>query len=262
MELKDLISLSKISFNDCFAELDTGTRLDWSFDISPSEFLSFSKSDFKEGGKRGAINSLANAKRAIDCQVDRVFKALGYEFNCFPSYLKEFCRYFCESKDVVRLPEKLKVINAFGMAPAGLVSSVRALRNKVEHYYNVPSIDDVKMAIEVAELFIAATERKLIDFWGFEITDKKHKDNSDKGKLSGLYITRDLYSDSFEVRYYCPFSGNRYKAKVLPENESYAPMMRMCITHDQNEEFSKSLKYLLKVSGHQIPEHKVSVYVV
>lgn len=262
MELDELIAITKIDFTNCFADLDCGTRLDWSFDISPLEFLSFSKSDLREGGKRGAINSLTNAKRAIDCQTDRIFKSFGYEFDDFPEYLRNFCHFFCEDDRSKDLPIKLKIINAFGMAPAGLVSDVRNLRNKMEHYYNIPSVDDVRLSIEVAELFISATEKKLIDYWEFELTDTKHRNSAENGKLSGLYITKKIQSGNFEIRYYCPFTKDKYVVEVSSENSSYAPLMRMCISHDQEEEFRRSLIYLLKINDHKIPENKVRAYVI
>lgn len=263
MKLDELINISKIDFSDCFAELDSGTRLNYSFDISPSEFLSFAKSDLREGEKRGVINSLTNAKRAIDCQIDLIFKSFGYEFDQLPESLQDFCEYFCEDERSKDLPYKLKVINAFGMAPAGLVSKARTLRNKLEHFYNIPTDEEVRNAIEIAELFISATEKHLMNFWGFELTDAKHKKNVESDKLSGLYIIDKPDSDLYclEVNYYCPYTKKRYTVDVTPDNSSYAPLMRMCISSDQDEEFRRSLIYLLKLNAHKIPQKNVNIYI-
>ena len=267
MELKELISLAKIDFTNCVAELDSGSRLDWKFEISPFEFLSFAKSDFRDGGKKGNINALTNSKRAIDCQIDRIFKSFGYEFDRFPEYLNTFSNYFCEDVRSNDLPIKLRIINAFGMAPAGLVSDARTLRNKMEHYYNSPDEEDVQKSLEIAELFITATEKRLIDHWDFEITDTGHRERAEKtkpsgyGTLSGLYIHRNESNASFNVGYTCPDTRKTYNSEIFSKNESYAPLMRMCINYDQDEEFRRSLIYLLRINEHKIPENQVCVHV-
>lgn len=41
------------------------------------------------------------------------------------------------------LPFKLKLLTALSMAPSTLVANVRELRNKLEHFYEKPSIKEV-----------------------------------------------------------------------------------------------------------------------
>jgi len=260
MELSELILESKIDFTNCLVEKSGGTRLESAFDVSPLEFVSFSKADLREGGKRGVINAATNAKRAIDCQVDKVFKCFGYQFDDFPNYLKDFCEYFCECSNEDGLHMKLKVINAFGMAPAGLVSEVRLLRNKLEHYYSVPTVAEVRKAIEISELFVTATEKKLLDYWDFELTDYKRRvDSKLDGRMSGLSISKRGNSGPFTVKNCHPSGEGNSFVDVDIENESYPVLMRMCISLDQEEEVRRSLLYLLKINNHRIPEEKVNV---
>lgn len=260
MELKELIQIANIDFTDCLAELDHGTWLGHNFEITPLEFLSFAKADFREGGKKGRINALTNAKRAIDCQIDLIFKSFGYDFDNFPKYLSRFSNYFCNLDRRKSVSAKLKIINAFGMAPARLVGDARALRNKMEHYYNNPEEEDVWQSLEVVELFLSATERKLMDLRYFDLTDSGHKKNRE-GFISGLHVSQGFDDREFEIRYTCPNTKQQYSSKVSPENESYAPLIRMCMNYEQDEEFRKSLAYLLKINEHRIPEDRVGVCV-
>ncbi len=55
-ELKEV----PISFNNVKVVPDAGSRLDWKFEVNPSEYISFAKRDFREGSTRGLINSLGN----------------------------------------------------------------------------------------------------------------------------------------------------------------------------------------------------------
>ncbi len=263
MTLAELIGITHLDFTNCFVEQDCGTRLGWDFGLSPQELILFAKADLAQKDKRGAVNSLTNAKRAIDCQIDRIFKSFGYEFDEPPEHLNNFCDYFCDSSCPPDALAKLRVVNAFGMAPGGLVSHARSTRHKLEHYYETPTEDDVRKAIETAELFVAATEKKLIDFWTFELTDEEHRNAADDGKLSGLYVTQCSHNESdFDIRYYCPFTKKRYEAIVPTDNPSHAALLRMCISLDQAEEFTRSLAYLLKLNEHPMPSNKINLKII
>ncbi|MCL6272304.1 hypothetical protein M3P05_20520 [Sansalvadorimonas sp. 2012CJ34-2] len=257
MNFEKLLDTARIDFTDCIIEQDSGTRLSHNFDINPSEFLSFSKSDIKDKSKKGLVNALSNAKRAIDSQIDKIFMSFGYTPKNFPKHLIKFIDFFTDATTNKDAPIKLRIINAFGMAPSGLVSQVRTLRNKLEHDFSVPEYSEVKQSIEIAELFIAATDKKLMDFWGFEITDMKHKEKAEEGKLSGIYISEDISSPALNVRYKSPFSDEDIRIIIKPEDPAHPILMRMCISHDQFEEFQDSLIALLKFCGQKIPEHKV-----
>ncbi|WP_447927919.1 hypothetical protein [Vreelandella sp. EE27] len=259
MNFAKLLDLAKIDFTNCFVEVDSGTRLSHSFDINPSEFLSFSKADLKDNSKRGLVNALSNAKRTIDCQIDKIFMSFGYDPKNFPSHLVKFSEIFSDAKDGNNIPIKLRIINAFGMAPSGLVSQVRTLRNGLEHNFSSPNYSDVKKSIEIAELFVAATDRKLMDFWGFEITDMKHKKKALEGKISGVYINEGMYLPSLDVRYINSFADEDVRITISPNDPVHPLLMRLCISLDQFSEFQDSLIVLLKFCNQRIPPDKVCV---
>jgi hypothetical protein len=56
---------------------DTGSTLDLEYEIAPEAFLLFAEKDLLQDDVRGLVNGLSNAKRAIDCQVEKLFACLG-----------------------------------------------------------------------------------------------------------------------------------------------------------------------------------------
>src|SRR5665647_3822780 len=48
------------------------------FSLTPMQFLSFAKEDLKTSLRHKYINTLSNAKRAVDCHVDILLQAFGY----------------------------------------------------------------------------------------------------------------------------------------------------------------------------------------
>ncbi len=49
--------------------------------ITPKDFLMFAEEDFIGETTRGMVDSLSNAKRAIDSQIDSILSCFGYDFN-------------------------------------------------------------------------------------------------------------------------------------------------------------------------------------
>ena len=71
--------------------------------------------------------------------------------------IKAFVEHFDLDEDV---PIKLKIIHALNLAPSILISKTRTFRNKLEHFYKKPTIDEAKEALDVADLFIRSVEGK------------------------------------------------------------------------------------------------------
>jgi hypothetical protein len=254
VDFPTLFRLAALDFTHAVVEKDCGTRLGYDFDIDPDEFLSFAKSDRKEGGKRGKVNALSNAKRAIDSQIDRIFKSIGYDVRSLPPYFSEFVKEFCdESADI---PFKLRIINAFGIAPGGVISDIRTLRNKTEHEYMMPTEVDVKNAVEIAELFLSATERHLMDVWDFEISDTSRPDG---GRISGIYFTTSKPQKAIEASYPDWQKYKSHTCLLKPTQLEHAIIMRMSLLIRQDEEVLKSLKYLLRKQNHPIPENEIKL---
>lgn len=161
--LKEMYDMVKISWNDfvvCGHDYfgDPGICSE----IDPMKYLEFAKLGRMDTTEVGLINSLTNAKRAIDAQIDIIISFLGYDYKKFNN--KNTKNYIKQNFDNVKsdgITEKIKLLNILGLAPTLLLSKIRKLRNYVEHEYKTPDEFQVKEAIEVAELFINASNRKI-----------------------------------------------------------------------------------------------------
>ncbi|MEF2965892.1 hypothetical protein V3851_08630 [Paenibacillus sp. M1] len=70
-DLSDCIRLAEIEWSYVEIKVEHyGTLNTITFQVSPSRFLELAYTDFRLGTEDGLINSLTNAKRAIDCQID------------------------------------------------------------------------------------------------------------------------------------------------------------------------------------------------
>jgi len=254
VDFPTLFRLAALDFTHTVVEKDYGTRLGYDFDIDPHEFLSFAKSDRKEGGKRGKVNALSNAKRAIDSQIDRIFKSIGYDVGSLPPYFSEFVKEFCDEN--TDIPFKLRIINAFGIAPGGVISDIRTLRNKTEHEYMMPTEVDVKNAVEIAELFLSATERHLMTVWSFQISDTSRLNDN---YISGIYFGTSEPHKAIKASYNNMQNLKIHTCRLKPMQLEHAIIMRMCLNIDQDKEVLKTLKYLLRKLNHPIPENKIKL---
>jgi hypothetical protein len=168
----ELISIKediKIDFTNCkLFEYDNLGDFAVEFDISPLEYLAFAKENFLLKNKKGLIDAISNAKRAIDCQIDSIISVLGYDYKQFDnrkSYplTKEFINDFYNGITSNGITEKIKLLNILNLMPTFLISKIRNLRNNVEHEYILPVFEEVQEALEIAELFIYSSNKKISD---------------------------------------------------------------------------------------------------
>lgn len=149
-----------VSFDDC--QNDSPIK----FELMPEEYLQFAKNNLKSNTRQGCIDAIGNAKRAIECQIDILISTLGYDYRQFDSRsaypeVKEFINKNYKEEQYSGITERLKLLNILGLAPTLIISNIRYMRNEMEHEYNVPPYEEVKKAVEVAELFINSSNRKL-----------------------------------------------------------------------------------------------------
>lgn len=162
MKLDDL--KIKINWNNFYIGRDCTSYSDYiDFGLTPEDFLRFAKEDYRNLDNRGLVGVLSNSKRAIDCQVDWIISYLGFNYLNFNEInypnIKEVINEF--EKDISydnTLSFKLRFIQLLEIAPNFLISKIRKFRNKLEHEYIVPKENEAREAIEIAELFVNATQ--------------------------------------------------------------------------------------------------------
>jgi len=132
------------------------------FKVDSEEFLKFAKSDLKEGKRKSWVNALSNVKRAIDCRIDSILWVLGL--------------YKKSKKEKWRFPYKVDFVKSLGIVSPNILKKVNKIRNRLEHEYEYPTKKEVEDAIDIAELFLASTEKYLREFYSFTVdvsTNKK-----------------------------------------------------------------------------------------
>lgn len=258
MTILDLIKAVKINFSHGIIERDSGSILDYQFPISPKDFLSFSKQDFKADDRRGNINALTNAKRAIDCQTDKIFSSLGVDPNDFPPIIEEFISKSNNSPAKKDLPLRLKFLQAMTFAPAQIIANARLLRNKLEHYYREPSDDEVANAIELAELFILATDNKLKDLWDFTITDEDKHSKSNGHLWDSVYVTYDTKRHCFNITAYIG-KNDREEITIGNTHIEFYYLLKVATSFDYEQDVQDTITELLDAVGHPIPKQNICI---
>lgn len=256
--LLQLLKDTKIDLTKAYLVPSGGTGdLDGKFDLTPKNFLRFAKQDIQSEDDRGIINSLTNSKRAIDCQTDEALEKCGIKSNDFDPDIKKFVEHFNLVEDI---PIKLKIIHALNLAPSILISKTRTLRNKLEHFYQKPTIDEAKEALDVADLFIRSVEGKFkILTNDFSLTDEKNYiDNEDWGYVNGLDFSFDNDERYFLV--HKVINKKRVENLVIDCNYiEYYCLLRLMFSIDDEIDIEETLKVLLKQLEHPMPTNKVRV---
>jgi hypothetical protein len=146
-------NFSLLSLKDILGDLSQVHLESWSshdvetpFQIKPKEFLTFGEYDLKENYKHHLINSLSNIKRAIHCQIDSIMFGFGLHNKI----------------GKLNFPDKVKKLNSFGIISPQILKGINRRRNLLEHDYEDPSNkEDIEVALDVAKLFIAYTDKYL-----------------------------------------------------------------------------------------------------
>jgi hypothetical protein len=249
----------KIDFTSTIVEFDSGTGHENPFELKARDFLRFAKTDFKSNNKKGNINALTNAKRAIDCQIDTAFTLFGIQYDSIPESSNKIIELTgLKSFD---LPHKLKLIQALDFAPSGLISKTRTLRNKLEHYYKNPEEEEVKDAIELAELFVLSIEShiKIIED-SFSITDKK-KHNESPYINNCIKVDFDYEEKNISLAFYK--ERDKIETIMLNQNdETFYALVKIINNMHEEIEMEDSIKIFLKIIEHPIPEKNIRVELI
>jgi hypothetical protein len=115
------------------------------FKILPRDFLTFAEFDLASEYDHHLINSLSNTKRAIECQLD----CLLYGFGLFERSKNQHWNF----------PNKVECMNNIGIISPRILQKINKKRNLLEHEYVLPQKEETEDALDVANLFVAYTER-------------------------------------------------------------------------------------------------------
>lgn len=215
------------------------------FRITPKEYLKFAKQDLKDNSDRGLINSLSNAKRSIDCLIDATLMGLHINIkDNIPKEAIDFSNTILVGENKNIQPSQLKLFCALGFAPSFLISEIRLLRNKIEHDYELPKIEDVKNAIDVAELLIETVSFKGVNSFTMLISDTNNENR-------GIEIDTDFGYNEDKITHFSlnesnlPVSNNLYYNLNCNEIIYYYLLRAMITSRYDEDDLKESIKLLI-----------------
>ncbi|CAM4320636.1 hypothetical protein ZORO111903_13290 [Zobellia roscoffensis] len=251
--LEDLLLPLKLDFTKAILCPLQGNGIGHIFEISPEDFLNFAKQDFKEGTKKGLVNSLTNCKRAIDCSIDKILETFGFGVEVNPNIPKELIANFTFKH--YDLPFKLKLIESLGITTGKVLADIRTSRHQLEHYYRVPSETEVIEAIDTAKMFISLVQSKLYIFEDqYIITDEKNVVGDLKFKNR---LTFDFYADRKEFWVTNNLSDN--KLVFTSKDLEYSILIRLTNSIQDRYDLIDTFHFLLKTIGYPIPKKNVNI---
>jgi len=187
--MRDIYRKVKVNWTNFIVEIeDLQSDSPIVFEVMPEEYLEFAKNNIRNSNLQSCIEGISNAKRAIECQIDLLINTLGYDYKKFDyPEVKEFINNYYKEQQCDGLTNKLKLLNILGLAPTLIISNIRKLRNLIEHEYKKISYEDVKVAVEVADLFINSSNKKFSDSPCF-LRFGNFKNPDEKIKIEHIYI--------------------------------------------------------------------------
>lgn len=245
---------------------DTNENLFFKFPIEPKDYLAFARKDFEEGGLRGLVNAVSNAKRAIDCQVDGYLTALGFALK--KSELrrqlgKDLADAIERDTDVSKtVPLGFRLLQTLGFSSLTAVEGARQLRNSYEHEYRRPNKTRVVNVLNIAELFVAATAPYL--------SDNSLRFSLGSGQGSGDHnFAKEIYcafhsqpTPRFEVHFWDRTKrdsegGRSPCVRVEPHYPSYYWLLRIGFSGTLDQPLIAPIRGFLRACGANVPINRV-----
>jgi hypothetical protein len=193
---------------------------------------------------QATANSLANAKRALDCQLDYFFQTYGL------STVSEKQRWSTS--------KKISLMDELGVVPERILHKINKARNDLEHRYELPNIMTAENSIDIVGIFIAATDLYLFPArYGtyFEIRDKTETPReepksiklSDLLKIPSAEVHLDLLQND-AIGASAKINGIAIDHQVSSENElnDYLYLLTY-ILHSNRINTPNSTKFFLKL---------------
>ncbi|MDP2959986.1 MAG: hypothetical protein Q8N71_01060, partial [candidate division Zixibacteria bacterium] len=232
MDLKAFMQRVDLDFNNIQVEPDYGGSLDYEFDINPEEFLDFAKhdiEDFEDKGTQALVNALSNSKRAIDCQVDKIFHCVGI------------------NPEGLNFPSKIEILQRIEMVAPRIIRKVIQKRNYLEHEYTCPEKEEIEDFIDIADLFIEASKRILDMFQeGFIVGDKKNMSDDEGHFIHCIYFYFDSDKKEFELRGYKE-GAKIGSIKITPKDKEYLDIMKLSISVRKEIKAENTIKKFIEL---------------
>lgn len=115
------------------------------FELLPRDFVEFAERDLKgESTTHSLVNATSNLKRAVDCQLDYLLGALNLD------------KLYREKR--LGIDRKLGFLKRAGIFRSRSIEKLNAFRNRLEHHYEIPKIEDVEVYFDLVTAFVNVAE--------------------------------------------------------------------------------------------------------
>ncbi len=132
------------------------------FDLYAQDYLGFAEielqafqNEISQNKIAHLINCVSNLKRAIDCQLDTFL----HVYNLY----KDF-----KHKNL-KLENKLEFLEKAGIFNSRSLSRLNTIRNKMEHTFEIPKINEIEVYYDLVSAFIAILQKTIIMIMNTEI---------------------------------------------------------------------------------------------
>jgi len=166
-------------------------QLEHSTPVTPKEYLGFADKDLLLVDTRGLVNALSNAKRAINCQITSLLTVLGLQ-------------------NTGDLQEKFQRFEDIGILAPRVSKKINKLECLLENQFSKPSLEDAEDAIDIATLFVEATDKVFLEYmdswWitkkGCEKRSGTHRyKEGNKTFIVNESLPQTAYSDGLYIQY-------------------------------------------------------------
>lgn len=206
--IKDLVNWI-LQCDEFVVEGATGMTFDIpSYEITPKDFLRYAQIDLHENNTKGKVGVISNLKRALDCELDMFFEAINLK-GIFNKYNLKFER-------------KTQFLSDIGMFPNKSVNKLNQIRNRMEHQFTIPSVDDLEVYYELIWniIEIVNLNLQLMTMGEVEATIKKNEEEF-------------YFSDSYDVE------NRSFRFRIHNDNKEYQLTISLN-RQDDYEEFTKA----------------------
>ncbi|CAG7653180.1 hypothetical protein PAESOLCIP111_06717 [Paenibacillus solanacearum] len=183
-----------------------GTSIKYpSFELTSRDFLEFAEIELSKLDNAGLINCVSHIKRAMDCQLDSFL----YAYNLY--------KPFKDRK--LGIDKKLDFLNEAGVFSSRSLSRLNIIRNKMEHEYEVPKIQDIEIYFDLVSAFVSILERHILilDVYG---SSNYRWNNTHNGRISRFSIYYNLAVPRIEIEWETQEDGEvEISAEITDINE-------------------------------------------
>lgn len=164
------------------------------YELTARDYLEFAEEEIIKNTQSSLINCISNLKRAMDCQLDTFL----YSFN--------LSKIFNDRN--LKFEKKLDFLNAAGIFSPRSLARLNTIRNKMEHEYQIPKINDMEVYYDLVTAFVSVLENVML---GLNL-DKK----------MWFYIDEEYaVQGNFNITYIVDKPSIKIDWKITKDNKNY-----------------------------------------